>query len=62
MNLINSEEIPMGFGMALMNNTRAYTRFIGLPPEEQRALIDGVHTISSKSAMRDYVNRIALQG
>jgi hypothetical protein len=48
--------------MALMNNTRAYTRFIGLPPEEQRALIDGVHTISSKSAMRDYVNRIALQG
>lgn len=62
MSLINSDEIPMGFGMALMQNTAAYTRFLGLPREEQQALIDGTHTVNSKDAMRDYVNRIALQG
>ena len=62
MNLPDSGEIPIGFGMALMQNPQAYMRFMGLPPEERRAVIDGTHGVASKVAMRDYVNQIALQG
>lgn len=53
-------DLPMGFGMALMNNQEAYSRFSLLSEEEKRAIVDGVHGISSKEEMRDYVARTLL--
>ena len=53
-------DLPMGFGMALMNNQEAYNRFSLLSEEEKRAIVDGVHGISSKAEMRDYVARTLL--
>ncbi len=50
-------DLPTGFGMALMNNTEAYNRFFLLPEEERLSIIEGVHGISSKAEMRDYVSR-----
>jgi hypothetical protein len=53
-------DLPTGFGMALMNNREAYNRFFLLPEEERQNIVDGVHGISSKTEMRDYVSRSLL--
>ncbi len=53
-------DLPVGFGMALMHNEQAYNRFAHLTEEEQRQILDGVHGISSKEEMRDYIARSLL--
>ncbi len=53
-------DLPTGFGMALLGNTEAYNRFFLLPEEERLNIIDGVHGISSKAEMREYVSRTLL--
>ncbi len=53
-------DLPTGFGMALLGNTEAYNRFFLLPEEERMNIVDGVHGISSKAEMRDYVSRTLL--
>lgn len=50
-------DLPMGFGMALMKNQAAMNRFASLSEEEQREIVEGVHGISSRAEMRDYVER-----
>lgn len=50
-------DLPTGFGMALLSDTEAYNRFFLLPEEERMNIVDGVHGISSKAEMRDYVSR-----
>ena len=60
MNPINGDEIPMGFGMALMQNPEAYMKFFELSQQRRDALINGTHNVKSKDEMRDYVNRIAV--
>jgi len=54
-------DIPMGFGMALAQNSPAMMRFAGLPEEERRAIVAGTHAIRSKDEMRDYVEKINLR-
>lgn len=58
MNTLFGDGVPMGFGMALMQNPAAYTKFFELPQQRQDELISGTHSIRSKDEMRDYVNRI----
>ena len=53
-------DLPAGFGMALLHNTEAYNRFFLLPEEERQTIVDGVHGISSKAEMQDYVSRTLL--
>ena len=53
------KDLPMGFGMALAQNPGAMNRFAALSDEEQRRIVDGTHTIHSKSEMQAYVNRLA---
>ena len=38
-NLLN-EELPLGFGLALAQNTKALMCFTALSPEEQKKVID----------------------
>lgn len=57
--VINENEMPLGFGMALAQNTAAMKFFFELPVSEQRRLIDGTHQIRSKSEMHRYVSSIA---
>ena len=52
-------DLPIGFGMALMKNTRAFKAFSRLSDEERNAVIEGTHTVSSKGEMQSYVARLA---
>lgn len=55
MNSKNGSNIPLGLGMALMQNPDAYTVFAALEEEKQQRIIDGTKTIESRDEMRDYV-------
>ena len=55
-------DLPSGFGMALLHNTEAYNRFFLLPEEARQTIVDGVHGISSKAEMQDYVTRTLIGG
>ncbi len=49
-------ELPLGFGMALAQNTAAMSRFASMSPEEQTAVIERTHGINSKDEMRSFVD------
>ena len=55
MNIKNGSDIPLGLGMALMQNPEAYTVFSGLDARKQQKVIDGTHSIKSKNEMKNYV-------
>ena len=55
-------DLPSGFGMALLHNTEAYNRFFLLPEEARQTIVDGVHGISSKAEMQEYVSRTLIGG
>lgn len=56
--VMNMDELPLGFGMALAQHPEAMARFAGLPEEEQQAIINGVHAVHSKQEMRSYVEQL----
>ena len=51
-------EIPLGFGMALMQHAGAMKYFSSLPEEEQKQIINHTHTIDSKEEMQAYVESL----
>ena len=59
MNFVNGKDIPLGFGMALAQNSDARTRFSAMTDEQRRQLIEGTHSVRSKKEMQAYVDRIA---
>lgn len=59
MNFVNGKDIPLGFGMALAQNSEAMTRFSAMTEEQRRQLIAGTHSVRSKKEMQAYVDRIA---
>ncbi len=58
-NFVNGAGIPLGFGMALAQNEKAMEHFAHLSNAEKQNVIDGTHSIQSKSQMRAYVNSLA---
>lgn len=62
MNAKNGRDIPLGLGMALMQNADAFFYFSGLDAEKQQKIIDNSHGIKSRDEMRSYVNSIRAQG
>lgn len=58
MNTLNHHDIPMGFGMALAQNTDAMQYFSNLSDEEKRSVISGTHALHSKAEMQHYVNEL----
>ena len=59
MNFVNGKDIPLGFGMALAQNSDAMNRFCAMSEEQRRQLIEGTHSVRSKKEMQAYVDRIA---
>jgi len=57
-NAAYGDGIPMGLGMALMQNMPAFDYFAGLSMNERQAIIDHTHSIRSKQEMRAYVNSL----
>ena len=55
MNSKIGSDIPLGLGMALMQNSDAYTVFAALEAEMQQRIIDGAKAIESREEMRNYV-------
>lgn len=58
-NYVNGPEIPMGFGMALAQNSEAMDRFSAFPEAKKRAVIEHTHQIRSKKEMQLYAQEIA---
>lgn len=62
MNSLNPiADLPMGFGMALVQDVPAMERFASLSPDEQRAIVDQTHGIHSKSEMQAFVRGLSPQ-
>lgn len=55
------QELPMGFGMALLQNRDAATYFDALPEPERQRLIDKTHSIQSKADMQAFVDTLRTQ-
>lgn len=52
-------EMPMGLGMALAQNPEAMKIFSNLSENQKHQIIEGTHSIASKSEMHQYVENIA---
>ncbi|MCL2508855.1 MAG: hypothetical protein FWF05_06735 [Oscillospiraceae bacterium] len=48
--------VPLGFGMALAQNTEALQKFSRLTKSQQQEYISGARKVNSKQEMRAYVN------
>ena len=53
------KDLPLGFGMALMENEKALLRFDRMSESQKRQLLERTHNISSKTEMRAFVDKIA---
>ncbi len=51
-----SEELPLGFGMALARNEAAMRRFESLNGAEKQAILHQVHNVRSKEEMKRLVS------
>ena len=56
------KELPLGFGMALVQNTAALERFGAMSPEQQQQIVAKTHNINSKSEMKAFVSSIDFEG
>lgn len=52
-------DLPMGFGMALMQNNAALQKYTAMDQSQQQKLLDHTHEIKSKSEMKAFVDSIA---
>lgn len=60
--MLNEEDkrsLPLGFGMALAQNTEALYHFAALSKIQQQQVIEHTKTVNSKSEMQQYVKQIA---
>jgi len=53
-----NEDIPLGLGMALAQNTEALKAFGKLTIPQQQDFIENAHTIQTSSDMRAYVQTL----
>lgn len=56
MNSKNGKELPLGLGMALMQNADAFFYFSNLDGQKQDKIIDGAKRIKSRTEMKSYVS------
>ncbi len=51
-------DIPIGLGMALMQNLSAYDAYMRLPGVEREEFVKGAGDVRSREEMRDYVLKL----
>ena len=56
---MNRDEMPVGFGMTLNQNTEAMIHYAALTKEQQKALRDQARNLQTKEEMYQFVARIA---
>lgn len=52
-------EVPMGFGMALMQNEKAVNAYAMMTKEEKNAILEKVRSARSKKEMQQIVSSIS---
>ena len=52
-------KVPIGFGMALAQNTAAMTRYAHLTAAEQRDILNRAHNVRSEKEMQTLVASLA---
>ncbi|MBP1758215.1 MAG: hypothetical protein H6Q61_464 [Firmicutes bacterium] len=52
------QELPMGFGMALLQNRNAAMYFDSLPESERQRIIQKTSSIRSKKEMQSFVDNL----
>lgn len=57
-----SLELPLGFGMALVQNEAAMHQFESLTETEKQSLLQQVHRVHSKAEMRQLVSSLGQGG
>ena len=55
-------DMPMGLGMALMQNKPAMEYFSSLSDEAKQRIIEHTHSIESKEEMQAYVDSLVTTG
>lgn len=55
------QDLPMGFGIALLQNRDAEIYFDSLSESERRRLIEKTHSIDSKKEMQAFVDSLKTQ-
>lgn len=55
---MNRNDLPVGFGMALMQNERAMAKFHSMSESERKAILEKTHGINSKAEMRRLVESL----
>ena len=55
------QELPMGFGMALIQNRDSAAYFDSLSQAEQQRIIGKTHSIGSKQEMQAFVDTLKTQ-
>ena len=55
-------DLPMGFGMALLQNEQATRAFYALSPAQQQAILEKTHAVSSKAEMQALVSSLTSPG
>ncbi len=53
-----SQELPLGFGMALAQHKGAMERFASMTQEEQQEILQQTHSIRSRREMQQLVARL----
>lgn len=51
-------EMPIGLGMALAQRPEVMEKFAALSEAKKQEIINGIHSVSSKEEMRQYVDKI----
>lgn len=51
-------ELPMGFGMALLQDPQALRCFEGCSAEQRAEILESLHGVSSKSEMQELVRKL----
>ena len=52
-------KVPIGFGMALAQNTAAMTRYAHLTDAQKQEILDKAHNVRSEKEMHDLVASLA---
>lgn len=55
------KDLPMGFGMALAQNTEAMRSFCHMPLEKQQEILAKAHSVHSKAEMKALVKSITTE-
>ena len=60
-NQLLNGDIPLGLGMAFAQNVTAMEYFTSLPKDQQQAIIDQAHQVTSKKEMKAFVSSLGSQ-